>query len=57
MSFVPRLLAPVVIMGMVCGTAAPQAAQPDGRCGRHMDAAEPRECHHRSRHHGSGRIK
>jgi uncharacterized protein len=30
MWFLPRLLAPVIMMSMMCGTAAPQAARPDG---------------------------
>jgi TRAP-type uncharacterized transport system substrate-binding protein len=30
MSFLPRLLAPVIMMSMMCGTAAPQAARPEG---------------------------
>jgi TRAP-type uncharacterized transport system substrate-binding protein len=30
MSFLPRLLAPVVMMSIMCGTAAPQSARPEG---------------------------
>lgn len=30
MSFLPRLLAPVIVMSMMCGTALPQAARPLG---------------------------
>jgi hypothetical protein len=33
MARLPRLLAPAVIMGVMCGTAPPQAAQPEGRPG------------------------
>ena len=30
MSFLPRLLAPVIMMSMMCGTALPQSARPEG---------------------------
>jgi TRAP-type uncharacterized transport system substrate-binding protein len=30
MSFLPRLLAPVIMMSMMCGTALPQSARPQG---------------------------
>jgi TRAP-type uncharacterized transport system substrate-binding protein len=30
MSFLPRLLAPVVMISIMCGTAAPQSARPEG---------------------------
>jgi hypothetical protein len=30
MSFLPRLLGPVIIMSLMCGTAAPQSGRPEG---------------------------
>src|SRR5499425_727414 len=30
MSFLPRLLAPIIIMSMMCGTALPQSSRPEG---------------------------
>jgi len=30
MSFLPRLLAPIIMMSMMCGTALPQSGRPEG---------------------------